>query len=200
MMRRQMWPLGEVLQLTPTRHGDDRGFFCEIYNAERFAALGITDSFVQDNQSLSARKATVRGLHFQIPPAAQAKLVRVVRGAVLDVAVDIRRGSPSFGKHVTAVLSATTGNQLYIPAGFAHGFCTLEPATEIAYKVSVPYSREHDRGLLWDDPDLGIAWPVRADEAVLSDRDREHPGLADLPACFEYGSQAGPATLSGPVV
>lgn len=182
----RLHPLKEILQLVPARLADERGFFCETYNRERFAEHGITAEFVQDNQSMSARKGTVRGLHFQLPPFAQAKLVRVLRGAVLDVVVDIRRGSPTFGRHATVVLSAALGNEVYVPVGFAHGFCTLEPSTEIAYKVSAPYSREHDRGLLWNDPDLAIDWPVKEGEATLSDKDRTYPGLADLPAAFEH--------------
>jgi dTDP-4-dehydrorhamnose 3,5-epimerase len=162
-------------------HGDARGYFFEAFRQdifERDVAPGV--AFVQDNQSLSAQTGTVRGLHFQLAPRAQAKLVRVLRGAILDVAVDIRPGSASFGRHVAVRLSAEEKNQLYVPAGFAHGFCTLEPDTEIHYKTSDFYSPEHDRGLAWDDPELGIDWPVGPDEAILSERDRRHPRLADL--------------------
>jgi dTDP-4-dehydrorhamnose 3,5-epimerase len=174
----------DVKILTPKRFGDHRGFFTEIYNRQRFAEAGITTEFVQDNHSLSAAVGTVRGLHFQSEPFAQAKLVRVVRGRILDVAVDIRRSSPTFGRHVAVELSAENGRQLFIPVGFAHGFCTLEPDTEIQYKVSAYYAAAHDHGIAWDDPALGIEWPVPPDEAVLSDKDRRQPMLADLPLYF----------------
>jgi dTDP-4-dehydrorhamnose 3,5-epimerase len=177
---------GAVKVLRPTRHADHRGFFSESYSRRDYAAVGIDHDFVQDNHSLSRKKGVVRGLHFQLPPFAQAKLLRVLRGSVLDVAVDIRTGSPSFGRHIAVILSAEDGNQIFIPAGFAHGFCTLEPDTEIFYKVDNYYSPEHDRGLLWDDPALGIAWPVAEDEAELSERDRKHPLLAELPSVFFY--------------
>lgn len=171
---------GPVL-LRPKAHGDDRGYFFEAFRQdffEREVAPGVV--FVQDNQSLSRQVGTVRGLHFQLAPRAQAKLVRVLRGAILDVAVDIRPGSPSFGQHVAVRLSAEEKNQLYVPAGFAHGFSTLEPGTEIHYKTSDFYSPEHDRGLAWDDPALGIDWGVSPVDAVLSERDRRHPRLAGL--------------------
>ena len=141
---------------------------------------------MQDNHSLSRSKGTVRGLHFQAPPAAQAKLVRVTRGAIFDVAVDIRRGSPSYGRHVSAIVSARKWNQLLVPAGFAHGFCTLEPDTEVIYKVDAPYASELDRGLRWNDRALAIAWPVEAASAVLSEKDGAHPLLDELPPYFDY--------------
>ncbi|MCK8787204.1 dTDP-4-dehydrorhamnose 3,5-epimerase [Roseomonas sp. NAR14] len=166
------------------RFGDARGFFSETYSRRDFAAIGVEAEFVQDNHSLSAPVGTVRGLHFQVPPYAQAKLVRVLRGAVLDVAVDLRHGSPTFGHHITAELSAANGLQLYVPVGFAHGFCTLLPDTEVAYKVSEVYAPDCDRGLAWDDPALGIEWPVAREAAVLSDKDRRQPRLADLPPLF----------------
>ena len=147
---------------------------------------GIDAAFVQENHSLSVDRGVVRGLHFQSPPAGQAKLVRVGAGSILDVAVDIRRGSPSYGRHVAVVLSAAEGNQLFVPEGFAHGFCTLEPNTEVIYKVNRYYSREHDLGLAWNDPELGIAWPVSEGDALLSDKDRRQPALAELPAYFRY--------------
>lgn len=164
--------------------GDHRGFFSETYSKRAFEEAGLGFDFVQDNHSRSAETGTVRGLHFQVPPFAQDKLVRVVKGAILDVAVDIRRDSPTYGRHVSVVVSASDWNQLLIPVGFAHGFCTLEPDTEVLYKVSNYYSPEHDKGLLWNDPDLGIDWPVPAERAVISDRDRRHPRLADLPPWF----------------
>ena len=171
--------------LIPGRIGDRRGFFSEVYNKRALTEAGIDIKFVQDNHSLSAEKGTVRGLHFQTPPFAQDKLVRVVRGAVFDVAVDLRRGSTTYGRHVSAVLSAEAWNQMLVPAGFAHGFMTLEPDTEVIYKVSGYYAPDHDKGLLWNDPALGIEWPIPETEAVLSDKDRRQPRLAELAAPFE---------------
>ena len=171
----------DVRLVVPNRFGDARGFFSETYSRRDFAAGGIADEFVQDNHSRSASTGTVRGLHYQLPPFAQGKLIRVLKGSILDVAVDIRRGSPSFGDHVAVTLTAEAGNQLYVPAGFAHGFCTLEPDTEVAYKVTDYYSREHDRGVRWDDPALGIAWPVDARAAVLSAKDAVLPRLDAVP-------------------
>ena len=178
--------IAEVKEIRPVRHGDARGFFSEIFREEVLRQHGIDVPFVQENHSLSVDRGVIRGLHFQIPPMAQAKLVRVGAGSVLDVAVDIRRGSPSYGRHVAVVLSATVGNQLFVPEGFAHGFCTLEVNTEVFYKVNRYYSPEHDRGLLWNDPTLGIGWPVGGGEAVLSDKDRGHPVLSELPHFFAY--------------
>lgn len=176
--------LADVKIVTPARIGDERGFFCETYNRRRFAEAGIDIEFVQDNHSLSAAVGTIRGLHFQSEPFAQAKLVRVIRGCLLDVVVDIRKSSPTYGRHVAVELSAENGRQLFVPVGFAHGFCTLEPNTEIEYKVSSYYSAAHDCGLLWNDPELGIDWPVDAARAILSDKDRRQPVLADLPVYF----------------
>lgn len=170
----------DVKIIRPKKFGDHRGFFSETYTKKMFEAAGLQYDFVQDNHSLSAEVGTVRGLHFQLPPFAQDKLVRVVRGAILDVAVDIRKGSPTFGRHVSAVISAAEWNQILVPIGFAHGFCTLEPDTEVIYKVTNYYSAEHDRGLLWNDPELGIDWPVSADKARLSDKDHKHPTFAQL--------------------
>src|SRR5262245_7920621 len=178
--------LEEVKLLTPKIFRDERGFFSETYHYKALAAAGIDRTFVQDNQSLSRAKGVLRGLHFQIAPHAQGKLVRVTRGAIFDVAVDIRQGSPSFGRHVSAILSADNWSQLWVPEGFAHGFCTLEPDTEVIYKVTDFYAPECDRGLAWDDPDLGIAWPLSGSQVMLSDRDRQHPRLRDLPAHFKY--------------
>jgi len=176
-----------VKLIQPTRHGDARGYFSEVYREEALAQHGIGMRFVQENQSLSAAIGVLRGLHFQVPPMVQAKLIRVVAGAILDVAVDIRRGSPDYGKHVAVVLSAAEGNQLFVPEGFAHGFCTLEPDTLVIYKVNRYWSPEHERGLAWDDPALGIDWRLRGQEPVLSEKDRHYPLLADLPAHFSYG-------------
>ena len=176
----------DVKILRPTRHGDHRGFFSEVYNKKTLVTAGIDIDFVQDNHSLSAERGTVRGLHFQTPPFAQHKLVRVVRGSVFDVAVDLRRGSPSFGKHATAVLSAEAWNQIFVPIGFAHGFMTLEPDTEVIYKVSNYYAPDHDKGILWNDPALAIAWPIDDREAILSDKDRKQPRLAEVALPLAY--------------
>jgi dTDP-4-dehydrorhamnose 3,5-epimerase len=181
----QATSIPDVKLVTPQRFSDHRGFFCQTYNQQQFADAGITADFVQDNHSLSLAAGTVRGLHFQIPPFAQVKLVRVVRGCILDVVVDLRRSSPTYGRHVAVELSADNGHQLLVPMGFAHGFCTIEPNTEVAYKVSAYYSAAHDHGLRFDDPELAIAWPVRAAEAILSDKDRSNPQLADLTTFFE---------------
>lgn len=174
----------EVKRVVPRRFGDDRGWFSETFRADTLAEAGIDVAFVQDNQSFSAQSGTVRGLHFQTQPMAQAKLVRVLAGCVYDVAVDLRRGAPSYGRHVGVRLDAQGGEQLFVPVGFAHGFCTLEPNTMIAYKVSAYYSRENDANLAWDDPELGIDWPVKAGEAVLSDKDKQAPRFAALGAVF----------------
>lgn len=174
----------DVRLLKPTKFADDRGFFSETYNKRQLGVAGITGEFVQDNHSLSRAKGVVRGLHFQTPPYAQDKLVRVVKGSIFDVAVDIRIGSPTYGRHVTAILSAENWHQLWVPKGFAHGFCTLEPETEVIYKVTAYYSQECDKGLAWDDPALGIEWPVTDDAALLSEKDRRHPVLSKLPEYF----------------
>lgn len=176
--------IADVKIITPRRFGDNRGFFSETYSKPAFTAAGLDLDFVQDNHSLSAAVGVLRGLHFQIPPCAQDKLVRVVRGRIFDVAVDIRRGSPTFGKWVGAEISADAWNQILVPVGFAHGFVTLEPDTEVLYKVSAPYAPEHDRGLAWDDPEVGIAWPLGGARPTLSDKDTRHPRLAELPAYF----------------
>jgi dTDP-4-dehydrorhamnose 3,5-epimerase len=176
--------IADVKLIRPVRHADPRGFFAEIFREDALSRHGIDVHFVQENHSLSVEPGVVRGLHFQIPPCAQAKLVRVAAGAIVDVVVDLRAGSPSFGRHIAVRLDAEEGSQLYVPVGFAHGFCTLEPNTELVYKVGAYYSAEHDRGLLWNDPALGIAWPVSEAAARLSDKDRRHPVLADLPRYF----------------
>ena len=176
----------EVKLIKPARHIDSRGYFSEVFREDALQEYGIRVHFVQDNHSLSATKGVVRGLHFQTAPFAQAKLLRVASGSVFDVAVDIRWGSPTFGRHVAAVLSASEWNQIFVPEGFAHGYCTLEPDTEVLYKVSAYYSPEHDRGLLWCDPALGIDWPVSADQALISDKDRKHPPLSQLSRFFQF--------------
>lgn len=176
----------EVKIIRPKKHGDERGFFSETYTQRAFAEVGIDIAFVQDNHAFSATRGTLRGLHFQSPPFAQDKLVRVVRGAIFDVAVDLRKGSPTYGQHVSAVISAKEWNQILVPVGFAHGLLTLEPDTEVIYKVSNFYSPQHDLGLLWNDPGLGIAWPLEGLEPVLSAKDKIQPRLAELPAHFTY--------------
>ena len=176
----QRFPIADVILVTAKRFGDERGYFMETYRASSFAEIGVAVDFVQDNQALSAQRGTIRGLHFQRSPAAQAKLVRVVRGAVLDVAVDLRRGSSTFGRFVAATLTAEAGEQLFVPAGFAHGFCTLEPETEVAYKVSAFYSPEHDGGIIWNDPEVGIDWPLQGRDPVLSDKDARLPRLSEI--------------------
>lgn len=173
-----------VVIITPEKLGDSRGYFMETYRAAEFEAEVGSFAFVQDNCSYSAKAGTVRGLHFQLNPRAQGKLVSCVAGSLLDVAVDIRNGSPTYGQFVTAELSAQNARQLWIPPGFAHGFCTLEPDTVISYKVTDYYCPEYDRGLLWNDPEVAIDWPVTADIAILSDKDRKLPRLADLRVNF----------------
>jgi dTDP-4-dehydrorhamnose 3,5-epimerase len=177
--------LAGVKIVTPRKLGDDRGFFSETYNRARWESHGLNHVFVQDNHSLSRETHVIRGLHFQTPPFAQDKLVRVVRGRILDVVVDIRRSSPSFGRPLAVELSAENWRQLLVPIGFAHGFCTLEPNTEVVYKVTNVYSADHDRGLAFDDPDLALPWPVAPEGAILSDKDRRWPRLRDLREAFE---------------
>lgn len=170
----------DVVLVTPKKIGDQRGYFSETFRSDLFAQNIGTFNFVQDNQSHSADAGTIRGLHFQLEPRAQGKLIRCIAGSVLDVAVDIRKGSPTFGQYVEAELTAENGCQLWIPAGFAHGFCTLQPNTIITYKVTNYYNSDHDRGILWNDPKLDIRWPVTAEKAVLSAKDRAQPLLAEL--------------------
>lgn len=177
--------LSGVKLITPRRFGDERGFFAEIYSRRAFAASGVDVAFVQDNHSLSARVGTVRGLHFQAPPCAQAKLVRCGRGAIFDVAVDIRLGSPTYGKWVGHELSAQNGRQMFVPAGFAHGFVTLQPDSEIIYKCSDYYAPETEGAVRWDDPDIGIDWPLSGD-AILSEKDSVAPELSALDSPFRW--------------
>lgn len=169
--------IADVLILQPKKFEDERGYFAPVYQQSALVEAGVIHGWIQDNQSLSRRKGTVRGLHFQRPPFAQAKLVRVVRGAALDVCVDLRRGASTFGKHVAVELTADNLRQVYIPPGFAHGFCTLTDDVEVLYKVSAEWSRAHEGGLRWDDPELGIDWPVTEAAAVLVERDRSWPGF-----------------------
>lgn len=172
--------------IEPKRFGDHRGYFCEVWNRRRFAELGVDIEFVQDNESCSPVAGTVRGLHFQKSPNPQDKLIRVIAGRILDVAVDIRHGSPTYGRHVAVELSAQNNRQLLVPIGFAHGLCTLEDNTIVAYKVSGYYSTGDDLGLAFDDPDLGIKWPFPPEKAQVSDKDGKQPRLKDLPHYFDY--------------
>ena len=173
----------DVKLLIPRRFQDARGFFSETYNKESLRPLGIGVEFVQDNHSLSVETGVVRGLHYQVPPMAQDKLVRVTSGAIMDIALDIRRSSPTFGRHVAVRISAQEWNQIFVPIGFAHGFVTLEPNTQVIYKVSAPYSPSHERGIRWNDPELKINWGIEEPDAILSERDRKHvpfTGAIDL--------------------
>ncbi|MEM9253716.1 MAG: dTDP-4-dehydrorhamnose 3,5-epimerase [Planctomycetota bacterium] len=177
----------EVKLITPKRFGDHRGFFMETFSAPMLAEAGITRDWVQDNHSLSEHPGVLRGLHFQAPPHAQAKLVRVVSGRVWDVAVDVRKGSPTYGKWTAAELSAENDQQMFVPEGFAHGFVTLEPGTAFLYKVSNLYAPESEGGVAWDDPDLNLPWPLPAGiEPRLSDKDTQLPRLAELDSPFAY--------------
>jgi dTDP-4-dehydrorhamnose 3,5-epimerase len=176
----------EVLLITPPKFGDNRGFFSETWSAPKLAAQGFEENFVQDNQSLSSQPGTIRGLHCQIAPSIQGKLVRVIRGAIWDVAVDIRHGSPTYGKFAAATLSAENWAQLWVPGGFLHGFCTLEPDTEVIYKVTADYDRAAERAVIWNDPDLALPWPVAPEKAILSDKDKILPQLAACEPWFNY--------------
>lgn len=179
--------LDGVQIIRPDQHGDNRGFLSEVFNRRALEDIGIVDDFVQENHILSKRPGTIRGLHFQIEPHPAAKLLRVVSGSIFDVVVDLRHGSRSYGKHLTVELSAKNWNQIYIPVGLAHGFCSLEADTAVTYRVSDYWSPDVDRGVLWNDPDLGIDWPVPSDEAIVSDKDRSQPRLVELPRFFDKG-------------
>ena len=179
-------PLPGAFVLTPKRFGDDRGFFSETFSARAFEEIAPGVNFVQDNHSLSRDAGTLRGLHFQLPPHAQGKLVRVPRGRVLDVIVDVREGSPTYGQHAGVELSAENWKQMWIPAGFAHAFCTLEPDTEFCYKVTEFYAPQSDSGLAFDDPDLGIEWPFSNEQLILSAKDRELQSLRDFKSPFTF--------------
>ncbi len=183
-MKVERFDVAEIVMFTPDRFGDARGFFSETWSQARFAAEGVDAPFVQDNQSLSRERGVVRGLHCQVGPSAQGKLIRCIRGAIWDVAVDARPGSPSFGRWVGVELSAENWSQLWIPVGFLHGFCTLEPDTEVVYKVTAPYDRAAERGVSWNDPTLALPWPIAEHEAVLSEKDRVLPRWSELGALF----------------
>lgn len=175
--------LTDALIIEPVVHGDHRGFFMESYNDSLFKQHGVNYNFIQDNHSLSAEPGVLRGLHYQLNPKAQTKLIRVLTGAIYDVIVDIRKSSPTFGQWVGVILSEHNKRQLLVPKGFAHGFCTLVPNTQVLYKVDEYYSPEHDRGILWNDPALGIDWPTSS--PILSDKDQRHPLLKDAEINFE---------------
>lgn len=178
--------LSDVVEITPGRHGDHRGYFSETFKEDWFKREVAKVSFVQENQSLSRAPGVIRGLHFQSEPSVQGKLVRCLAGAIFDVAVDIRQGSPQYGQWIGVTLTADKGNQLWIPAGFLHGFCTLEPNCLVAYKVTSYYDRDSDKGVAWNDPTIGIEWPEVADPTQLSAKDTQQPLLADLPTYFTY--------------
>ena len=184
ILRAEPCAVPDVLLITPARHSDSRGHFFEAFSETAFSRNWRHVPVRAGQSVLSVAKGTLRGLHFQIPPFAQAKLVRVLKGTIFDVAVDIRPQSATFGRFAGADLSAANGQQLFIPAGFAHGFCTLEPDTEVFYKVDAPYSKQHERGLAWNDPGVAIPWPVSVEEVNILDRDRHLPLLHDLPAYF----------------
>ena len=189
-MKVESTAIPDVKVITPVTYGDGRGSFSEVYNRRVFVKHGIDVAFVQDNCSFSQRKGTIRGLHFQLPPYAQHKLVWVSRGSIFDVAVDLRFGSPTYGQYVTVTLSRSKGNQLLVPVGFAHGFCTLEDETEVVYKVSEFYEPAYDSGIFWADPDLGIEWPTAPDAAILSAKDRALPPFNRSSAVFHYPAHA----------
>ena len=172
------------LEILPTKHGDERGYFSEILRMAPLVGRTGSVEFVQDNQSLSVRPGTIRGIHFQRGPHAQAKLVRCIAGSIFDVAVDLRRDSPTYGRWISLVLTAEKLNQVWIPIGFGHAFCTLEPNSAITYRVTDYYSAEHDQGVAWDDPAIAIDWPAVADPDTLSAKDREQPSLAELQPLF----------------
>lgn len=172
------------LEIVPRKIEDERGYFSEIFRQDSFAEHVRGTQFVQDNQSLSVRAGTVRGLHFQAQPFQQGKLVRCLTGRLVDIVVDVRQGSKTYGRWLSVVLSPELNNQLWVPVGFAHGFCTLEPNTVISYRVTNYYSAEHDKGVAWNDPEIGIGWPPVADPDTLSAKDRRQPRLAELPQHF----------------
>lgn len=186
MPRFRQLGLDGVVEIVPDKFGDDRGFFSEVYHHDVYRTNGVDAEFIQDNHSVSTPVGVLRGLHFQLPPFAQAKLVRVVEGAVFDVAVDIRRGSPTYGQWVGLEISAAGWNQLYIPVGFAHGFVTLEPNTAFLYKVSAPYAPDHDRSIRYDDPEIGIDWPVDTSKVIVSAKDEAAKTLAETDTGFTF--------------
>jgi dTDP-4-dehydrorhamnose 3,5-epimerase len=186
----QSLDIPEVKILQPVRHEDARGFFSEVFNARQIAETGIALNIVQENLAFSKLPYTVRGIHFQTPPAEQAKLVQVISGSIYDVAVDLRKGSPWYGQFVSAELSATNGKQIYIPAGFGHGVCTLEPNTTVLYKVDAHYSPEHDSGIRWTDSESKIPWPLAGNKPLLSAKDESLLTLTEFNSPFEYKETA----------
>ena len=185
MLDHQPLELSNVILVRPRIFSDDRGHFQQTWSARDYAEIGISCRFIQDNESWSKTKGTIRGLHFQAPPEAQAKLVRAVKGSIYDVAVDIRRGSPTYGKHCGAALTASGGEQLYVPAGFAHGFCTLENDVLVGYKVDGSYRPDLEGGIIWDDPDLSIPWPLDGSPAIVSGKDTDLPTFSTFQSPFE---------------
>ncbi|HEY4040452.1 MAG TPA: dTDP-4-dehydrorhamnose 3,5-epimerase [Rhodopila sp.] len=177
--------IGGVKLITPARFTDPRGFFSETWVSGRFGEAGVPGPFIQDNHVVSRGVGVLRGLHCQIGPNAQGKLVRCVRGAIYDVAVDARRGSPTFGRYVSAEISAANWTQIWIPVGFLHAYCTLTEETEVIYKVTGAYDRAAERGVIWNDPDIGIKWPIAADRVILSEKDKVLPRLSDMPVLFD---------------
>ena len=180
--------LPAVRVILPRRQRDDRGFFSEVWREDVMTGSGINLRFVQENHALSCAMGTVRGLHFQVGNSTQAKLIRCPRGSILDVAVDIRSGSPTYGRYAAIVLSDENWKQCYVPAGFAHGYCTLQPNTEVIYKVTAYYDPSSERGVAWNDPEIGIVWPVAPELAVMTERDRTFPRLAELPQFFTFSN------------
>ncbi|MDE2301013.1 MAG: dTDP-4-dehydrorhamnose 3,5-epimerase [Sphingomonadales bacterium] len=183
-MQFRRFDISGLLEIIPTRHSDERGYFAEIFREDRFTAEAGETRFVQENQSLSVRQGTIRGIHFQTDPFAQGKLVRCTSGAIFDVAVDLRHGSPTFARWIAVELTPERANQLWIPVGFGHAFCTLQENSTVCYKVTAGYSAPHDGGVAWDDPAFAIAWPALADASTLSAKDRVQPGLAELGVPF----------------
>ena len=186
MTRFNRLSIPDVIEIVPQKFGDDRGFLSEVWQHDSFSEQGVANRWIQENHSYSREKGTVRGLHFQVPPTAQAKLVRVLRGEIFDVALDLRQGSPDYGKWAGVSLSADRWNQLYLPQGFAHGFMTLTEDVEVLYKLDAPYSPEDERAIAWDDPSIGIDWPDPGVAPIHSQKDRAAAAFADLKTPFEY--------------
>jgi len=185
-MQIERFNIEDLLSIVPTKRQDQRGFFSETYRTDVLTTAGLRAEFIQDNHVYSAERGVLRGLHFQIPPRAQGKLVRCTRGAILDVAVDIRMGSPTYGHHVAVELSSANWRQLWVPPGFAHGYLTLEPHCEVIYKVTDYWAPACERGIAWNDPNLAIDWGISAADVTMADKDRTHPRLADLEPAFYY--------------
>jgi dTDP-4-dehydrorhamnose 3,5-epimerase len=186
-MKFEVFPIEGPIAIVPTQIVDDRGYFSEVFRDDLFSRHVGAHSFVQENQSLSVRAGTIRGIHFQSHPRAQGKLVRCLAGRVFDVAVDLRQGSPTYGRWISTVLTPEACNQLWVPIGFGHAFCTLEENSVISYRVTDYYSPDDDKGVAWDDPDIGIAWPEVAKPETLSAKDRDQPSLSRLPKYFHKG-------------